>query len=51
MGYAYNNVSIEMDKKKGVSKNNSFKGSVTNFGVETSEIFKLVKSFIERKSS
>lgn len=49
MGYAYKNESIEMDQKKGISKNNQFKVSVTNFGVETSEIFKLIKSFIARK--
>ena len=50
MGYAYKNESIEKDQKKGIKDNNQFKVSVTNFGVETSNIFKFIKSYISRKS-
>ena len=42
LGFAYKNEAIEKDDSKGLKYDNSFKVSITNFGVETSKIFQII---------
>ena len=39
LGFAYKNEAIEKDDNKGLKYDNSFKNSITNFGVESSKIY------------
>ena len=39
LGVAYKREAIEKDDSKGLKFNNSFKIGITNFGVESSQIF------------
>ena len=42
LGFAYKNEAIEKDDNKGLKYDNSFKISITNFGVETSKIYQII---------